>query len=72
MEGDELTFTVMREGKSGINKTVDISESRYQLGGQYMYFKACVYNLNNSDDPKEYTQATFYKIENTHTSYDGS
>jgi poly(beta-D-mannuronate) lyase len=67
--GNLLSLTIIREGQEDIFKTVDMSESGYDLGGQYMYFKAGTYNQNNTGDPKDYVQATFYKIENTHTGY---
>lgn len=67
--GNQLTFTIMREGQEDITEIVDMSNSGYDLGGQYMYFKAGVYNQNNTGDPKDYAQATFYKIENSHTGY---
>jgi poly(beta-D-mannuronate) lyase len=46
-----------------------MTNSGYDEGGQYLYFKAGVYNQNNTGDPKDYVQATFYKIENSHTGY---
>ena len=46
-----------------------MSDSGYDSGGQYMYFKAGVYNQNSTGDPKDYVQATFYKIENSHSGY---
>ena len=36
---------------------------------QYMYFKAGVYNQNNTGLDIDYVQATFYDITNTHTNY---
>jgi poly(beta-D-mannuronate) lyase len=46
-----------------------MSQSGYDQGGQYMYFKAGVYNQNNSGVPHDYVQATFYQIDNNHSSY---
>ncbi|KST62343.1 hypothetical protein BC008_09230 [Mastigocoleus testarum BC008] len=34
-----------------------------------MYFKAGVYNQNNTGDSKDYAQATFYALDNNHTGY---
>ena len=31
-----------------------------------MYFKADVYNQNNSSEPTDYVQATFYQLGNSH------
>lgn len=59
----------MREGHADISETVVMSDSGYDRGGQYMYFKAGVYNQNSTGDPKDYVQAAFYKIENSHSGY---
>lgn len=67
--GHQLTLTIIREGYTDISATVDMSNSGYDLGGQYMYFKAGVYNQNNTGNLKDYVQATFYKIENSHSGY---
>jgi hypothetical protein len=64
--GNELTVTITKENGDVFSKTVDMSKSGYDKGGQYMYFKAGVYNQNNSGDLHDYVQATFYKIENLH------
>jgi poly(beta-D-mannuronate) lyase len=66
--GDNLTVTIIREGKDDIVTTIDIVNSGYNVGGQYMYFKAGVYNQNNSGDDDDYVQATFYALEKSHTS----
>ncbi|ORT51127.1 hypothetical protein ST37_07155 [Vibrio sp. qd031] len=67
--GNTLTVTVMRDGKPDAVQVVDMSESGYDVGGKYMYFKAGVYNQNNSGDPDDYAQVTFYKLEKSHGSY---
>jgi poly(beta-D-mannuronate) lyase len=69
VDGSNLTVTIMRPGKPDISRSVDMSNSGYNNGGQYMYFKAGVYNQNNSGNNSDYVQATFYKIENSHTGY---
>ncbi|MDT0602716.1 polysaccharide lyase family 7 protein [Thalassotalea castellviae] len=71
VSGNILTFTLTRDGQADLIQEIDMNSSSYDLGGQYMYFKAGVYNQNNSGDPKDYVQATFYKIENSHINYDG-
>ncbi len=65
--GDSLTVTITREGKADVVKTIDMANSGYNVGGQYMYFKAGVYNQNNSGDDDDYVQATFYALEKSHT-----
>ncbi|GAB3485466.1 polysaccharide lyase family 7 protein [Marinomonas epiphytica] len=64
--GNDMTVTIKRDGKADAIQHVDMSNSGYDVGGQYMYFKAGVYNQNHSGDPDDYVQATFYKIENSH------
>ncbi len=65
--GDNLTVTISRDGKDDVSKTVDMVKSGYNVGGQYMYFKAGVYHLNNSGDTTDYAQATFYSLDKSHT-----
>jgi len=73
--GDELTVTIKRDGKSDVIKTHDMSASGYDREGQYMYFKAGVYNQNklvdsndydSGADPEEFVQATFYSLTHSH------
>lgn len=56
----------MRPGKRDLVQAVDMSESGYDQGGQYMYFKAGVYNQNKTGEPNDYVQATFYDLSVTH------
>ena len=65
--GDDLTVTIIREGKADVVKTVNMLNSGYNNGKQYMYFKAGVYNQNNTGDADDYVQATFYALEKSHT-----
>jgi len=67
--GNTMTVTLMREGKPDSVQVVDMSKSGYDVGGRYMYFKAGVYNQNDSGDPEDYVQATFYKIKTSHGQY---
>ena len=62
-----LTFTLSRTGKADIIRQVDMSNSRFDESGQYMYFKAGVYVQNNTGNEDDFTQATFYSIEKSHT-----
>ena len=64
--GHELAVSLMRPGKEDITKTVDMSKSGYDAGGQYMYFKAGVYNQNKTGDAKDYAQASFYDLKVSH------
>lgn len=65
--GDNLTVTISREGKSDVVETVNMVNSGFNVGGQYMYFKAGVYHVNNSGNDDDYAKATFYALEKTHT-----
>jgi hypothetical protein len=69
VEDEILTVSLIREGKPNITKTYDMSESGYNKSGEYMFFKAGVYNQNNSGDPTDYVQATFYHLDNIHDGY---
>ena len=66
VDGDLLTVTIIRPGKADVVQEVDMSESGYNKSNQYMYFKAGVYNQNNTGDKTDYVQATFYQLENRH------
>lgn len=68
VDSNSLTVTISREEKEDVTKTVNMSNSGYDVGGQYMYFKAGVYNQNNSGADDDYVQATFYALEKSHTS----
>ncbi len=69
VEKEMLFVTLIRQGKPNVTKTFDMSNSGYGKGSQYMYFKAGVYNQNNTGDPKDYVQATFYYLNNIHAGY---
>lgn len=64
--GNTLTVTIMRDGKEDVVKSVDMSNSGYDEAGQYMYFKAGVYNQNNTGDGDDAVKATFYYLNNQH------
>ena len=64
--GHELTVTIRREGKEDVVQVVDMSKSKYDAGGQYMFFKAGVYNQNKTGQPDERATATFYELKVTH------
>ncbi|TRX54501.1 polysaccharide lyase family 7 protein [Thalassomonas sp. M1454] len=67
--GNMLTVKIIRDNKPNVVQTVDMTASGYDQGGQYMYFKAGVYNGNNSANDDEFTQATFYELKNSHDGY---
>lgn len=67
-----LTVTLSREGKADVVVNYDMTNSLYDAEDQYHYFKVGVYHLNNSSEPDEFAQATFYEIRNSHTGYAAS
>jgi len=73
--GTNLTVSIKRDDKETLTKTVDMSNSGYngyyvnddgETKEDYMYFKAGVYNQNNSGSTSDYVQATFYYLHVTH------
>lgn len=62
--GQLMTVTVTPEGQSPTTVTLPL-EDGYQ--GDKLYFKAGNYHLNNTGDPGDYAQATFYSLTRTHT-----
>ncbi|USD68154.1 polysaccharide lyase family 7 protein [Vibrio sp. SCSIO 43136] len=69
VKGNTMTVTLTREGKEDIVQVVDMSDSGYDEGGRYMYFKAGLYNQNLNGEPDDYSQATFYKLTQTFGKY---
>ncbi|SFW23813.1 polysaccharide lyase family 7 protein [Cellulophaga fucicola] len=65
--GNSMWVTINRDGKDAIEQFVDMTNSGYDVGGQYMYFKAGVYNQNNTGTATDYVQATFYSLESGHS-----
>ncbi|MCU4674033.1 polysaccharide lyase family 7 protein [Catenovulum sp. 2E275] len=64
--GNLLTVKILREGKPTVTETVDMNNSGYDDADDWMYFKAGVYNQNNTGNGSDYVQATFYALEQTH------
>ncbi|MCL5244473.1 polysaccharide lyase family 7 protein [Cellulophaga sp. 20_2_10] len=65
--GNSMWVTINRDGKDAIEQFVAMTNSGYDVGGQYMYFKAGVYNQNNSGTATDYVQATFYSLKSGHS-----
>ena len=61
-----LTVTISREGKPNVVEVVDMTNSGFDQSGQYQYFKAGLYQGNNSGSSDDYVQATFYALEKSH------
>lgn len=65
-KGNELSVSLIREGEQTITKKVDMSNSGYNLPGQYVYFKVGAYLQDNSANKDDYAQTTYYKLQNWH------
>lgn len=68
--GYSLQLVISQNGKQRGVADIDMTHSGYDTKDDYMYFKAGVYNQNNSGDPDELTIVTFYELENTHVGYE--
>lgn len=68
--GNELKVSIIKQGVLIGSTIIDMTHSGYDVGNDYMYFKAGVYNQNDSGEPDDYDQATFYSLENSHDGYD--
>lgn len=67
VEGHFLSVTIRPDGKPDVIKTIDMINSGYHnKPDEYMYFKVGIYNVNNSGDKGDYSQATFYNIKKRH------
>lgn len=65
-KGHQLTVIISQSGKELGRADIDMSASGYDNPADYMYFKAGVYNQNNSGKPDDYVQATFYLLKASH------
>ena len=66
VKGDTLTVNLLRDGKPTVTETVNMSNSGFDVSDEYMYFKAGVYNQNNTGNGDDYVQATFYSLTHSH------
>ena len=64
--GNVLSVKIIRPNKPAAHRVISMSSSGYNVAGEYMYFKAGVYNQNKTGKDNDYVQATFYKLINDH------
>lgn len=64
--GNDMTVTIEKGGVVIATQEVDMSASGYDVDDDYMYFKAGVYQQNNSGGSDEFAQVTIYEIANSH------
>ncbi|MDC0709182.1 polysaccharide lyase family 7 protein [Stigmatella sp. ncwal1] len=61
--GQSMTVKVTPQGRAAVTKTFTLESGYNNLS---MYFKAGVYNQNNTGSASDYVQATFYSVTHTH------
>lgn len=68
MDGTDLSVVITKEDGTTFTRSINIEESGYGEDDEYLYFKAGVYEGNNSseDTANDYSSATFYDISVTH------
>ncbi len=64
--GNTLRVSIKQKGELRAEKSVDMTGSGYDVAKEYLYFKAGVYNQNNTGEATDYVQATFYELEHRH------
>ena len=64
--GNLMTVTIIREGKPDLVEVVDMSNSDFDRGGDFMYFRAGADIQDNTGDPDDSAQVTFYALDNQH------
>lgn len=57
----KLEIAVDKDGNGSM-----VNSGYHNKPDEYMYFKVGIYNVNNSGDKGDYSQATFYKIKKRH------
>ena len=70
-QGARIDVVVRRGDRAGPiigHHYVDMQQqnSGYDVQEEWMYFKAGVYNLNNTGDAEDFAQATFYELAASH------
>ena len=64
LEGTRLQVDIRRNRGEIVDTYIKYIDSAYQ--GENLYFKAGVYNQNNTGSSTDYAQATFYSLAHTH------
>ncbi|MBT8082800.1 MAG: polysaccharide lyase family 7 protein [Gammaproteobacteria bacterium] len=65
--GNFLHVSISKDGELRAEQTIDMSNSGYDVYNDYMYFKAGVYNQNDTGEADDFAQATFYELEASHS-----
>ena len=64
LEGTRLEVEIRRDKGTVVNTYIKSIDAGY--AGENLYFKAGVYNQNNTGSSSDYAQATFYSLTHTH------
>jgi len=64
--GNNMTVKLIRPNKPDLVETVNMNGSGYDVGGQYMYFKAGAYIQDNTANSNDFAQVTYYALDNIH------
>jgi hypothetical protein len=64
LEGTRLQVDILRNRGEIVNTYIKMIDANY--AGENLYFKAGVYNQNNTGLTSDYAQATFYSLTHTH------
>jgi poly(beta-D-mannuronate) lyase len=64
--GHDLHIVISQRDKLLAETRIDMTDSGYDVANDYMYFKAGAYNQNDSGDPDDFVQVTFYELEARH------
>ena len=65
-KGHILETRIFKNGNVIGEVIIDQSKSVYDVAKEYNSFKAGTYNQNNTGDPKDYAQTTFYELKAEH------
>ncbi|WP_371395901.1 polysaccharide lyase family 7 protein [Fretibacter rubidus] len=60
--GNFIDVRIIQDGAIIAAHTIDQTGSGYDAADEFMYFKAGVYNQNNTGRADDYAQATFYEV----------
>ena len=65
-EGNEATITLSRDRGPDLTHTVDYTGKGFDASDQYLYLRAGAYTQDTTNVEGDFSQATFYQLDNTH------
>ena len=69
-KGNLLHVSISQDGQPRAEQTIDMTGSGYDVANDYMYFKAGVYNQNDTGEADDFVQATFYELDVSHNEHE--